>query len=102
MAKENSFTGPWAICGRCNGDGGHSHRLGAFTLDEFNQDFDDEEQERYFAGGYDETCEVCGGSGKVRTPANEEEREEAQADAEVDAEQRYWQRVEAYACGERE
>lgn len=101
MSRSN-FSGPWGICSRCNGDGGHSHRLGAFSSDEFDAEFDDEEQERYFAGGYDETCEVCDGAGKVRTPANADEEAEAQADADAAAQDRYWQRLEAHACGERE
>jgi DnaJ-class molecular chaperone len=96
------FTGPWVICGRCNGDGSHSHRLGAISAEEMAHDWDEEEQERYFAGGYDETCEECDGTGKVREPANDEEREAQKAAYEFRANERYWQRLEAHACGERD
>lgn len=94
------FTGPWVICSRCNGDGSHSHRLGAISAEQMAHDWDEEEQERYFAGGYDESCEVCEGTGKVRKAANNAERKEAQAERDARAEERYWQRLESHACGE--
>lgn len=56
----------WAICGQCNGEGMSSAYLGAFTREEFDEAFDYEEQERYFAGEYDRQCDVCHGSGKVK------------------------------------
>lgn len=56
----------WIICPTCSGDGSHSRDLGSFTVDEFNEAFDDEEQEMYFSGAYDRCCETCGGSGKIR------------------------------------
>lgn len=39
--------------------------MGSFSAAEFNEMFSTEEQEDYFAGAYDKSCEVCGGSGKV-------------------------------------
>lgn len=98
----NQFTGPSQVCQRCDGSGSHSHRLGAISAEDMANDWDEEEQERYMAGGYDETCEECGGSGEVRAPANDEEEAEAQAHREQIASERYWQRLEAYACGERD
>jgi hypothetical protein len=55
----------WRICPRCEGEGTSSAYLGDYTAEEFNEAFDPEEQERYFEGGYDRTCEQCNGTGKV-------------------------------------
>lgn len=55
----------WEICSACRGEGMSSAYLGAYTREEFDQEFDYEEQERYFAGEYDRPCEVCEGSGKI-------------------------------------
>lgn len=60
----------WAICGRCDGDGTHTNPAidgHGITADEWNgPDWDDESRETYLSGGYDVSCEVCGGSGKVQ------------------------------------
>jgi hypothetical protein len=59
----------WIICDECNGEGHNAKHLGAFTADEFNECFDtDEDRAAYFSGHYDQTCEACGGSGKVLIP----------------------------------
>ena len=55
----------WAICDYCHGDGGHSRRFGAYSADEWDE-LDEEFQEDYLSGRFDEPCEVCHGSGKVR------------------------------------
>lgn len=55
----------WAICDYCEGEGGHSHRFGSYSADEWNE-LDDDFQEGYLSGRYDSSCEACGGSGKVR------------------------------------
>lgn len=57
-----NFNYRWEICDVCNGDGGHSRRLGVINRD----DWDDEEFGYYMRGGYDITCELCNGSGKVK------------------------------------
>lgn len=73
----------WEICSKCDGNGSHSQHLGAFTLDEFNDQFDDEGQERYFRGEYDTECEDCEGLGRVQVSDNPEEPE---VDEEYDRE----------------
>jgi hypothetical protein len=55
----------WVICDTCEGEGGHSRRFGAMTHEEFS-DWDDDSQEAYLSGRYDECCEACNGSGKLR------------------------------------
>ncbi len=55
----------WCICGVCHGEGKSSAYLGAFSRQEFEEEFDYEEQEAYFNGEYDRTCDHCNGSGKV-------------------------------------
>lgn len=60
-------TGKWIICEHCEGEGRHSKRFGCMTMSEFMETFDDEEsREDYFDGAYDERCDACGGSGKMR------------------------------------
>lgn len=74
--------GAWIICPHCEGDGKHSKRLGAMTSTEFHDCFDDEEsREAYFSGAYDETCDTCRRSGKIR-----EDDEEALGRLEQDQE----------------
>lgn len=53
---------PWMICPDCNGDGHHAKALGEINVDEW----EDDELEHYFAGGYDNVCGTCRGAGKVR------------------------------------
>lgn len=96
-----SLPAEWIICGICSGEGKHSRRLGAFTREEFDQEFSPEEQEMYFQGAYDSKCENCGGTGKVLvvdedrlTPEHKKAWEtycddQRSAQAERDAEMRY-------------
>jgi hypothetical protein len=55
----------WSICDYCDGDGGHSRRFGAISADEWHE-WSEEAQESYLSGRYDERCDLCNGSGKVR------------------------------------
>lgn len=64
-----------AVCSRCEGEGRHLHpAIGsyAYTRDEFEEAFsDDEQREAYFAGGhgmYGVACEVCNGAKVVPVP----------------------------------
>lgn len=57
----------WCICDVCEGHGGSSAYLGAFTQDEMDE-CGDEFLEDYVAGAYDRACESCGGTGKVLEP----------------------------------
>ena len=55
------------VCPRCEGVGSHLHpAIGehAYTPEEFNESFDDEEAEQYFkrGGRYDVQCEECHGA----------------------------------------
>lgn len=60
-------TDKWIICTLCGGDGCvvnpeiDAHGLTAEEME------DDEFREAYFSGAYDETCQRCGGSGKLRS-----------------------------------
>lgn len=97
--QEFQVPAKWAICDRCEGSGGSSAWLGAFSAEEFAEQFDYDEQADYFAGKYDRPCEFCGGSGKVLIAnvaaasfaakrAMVCERQRARWDAEARAEQR--------------
>lgn len=70
--EENGKPPPsrWAICEDCHGEGHNSRHLGDVTnwLAE-----DPDAAEDYFAGLYDQTCQNCGGSGKVREFSGEAE-----------------------------
>jgi RecJ-like exonuclease len=94
----------WEICHRCDGEGKHVNPNidgNGITSSEWAE-WDDESRETYMSGGYDVTCEECGGSGKVRaadvdkmTPEVREaweshERAVAECDAETRAERRYF------------
>jgi hypothetical protein len=76
---------PWIICPCCRGEGKSSAYLGSYSREEFEREFDYEEQEAYFNGDYDRTCDTCHGSGKVRDepfdPAWESERRMREAEA---------------------
>lgn len=55
------------VCGRCEGFGTHLNpSIGehAYTMEEFNESFDDEGKEEYFKRGgiYDVTCFECKGN----------------------------------------
>lgn len=64
----DKYPATWAICPCCDGEGKSSAHLGSFTMSEFDEQFDLEEQENYFNGDYDKTCAECKGSGKVLEP----------------------------------
>ena len=58
----------WAICGCCEGEGKSSLYLGAITQSDREPGGsweDPDEFAEYMRGGYDRTCDECGGSGKV-------------------------------------
>lgn len=57
---------PWMICPTCHGNGSHSLRFGAISMEDFERDWDPDEREDYMAGRYDETCGTCRGTGKIR------------------------------------
>jgi len=59
----------WMICDECRGEGmslcdgmrGH-----AYSMEEFHEEFDEEERHGYFTGRYDTRCDSCNGTGKVK------------------------------------
>jgi DnaJ-class molecular chaperone len=55
----------WHICPICEGEGSHSHHLGALTSSDL-EDWSQEDLDCLMNGGYDRTCATCEGSGKVR------------------------------------
>jgi hypothetical protein len=55
----------WEICESCRGNGSHSKHLGVISHEDLN-DWDEEDFHRYRSGVYDQTCDRCNGSGKVR------------------------------------
>lgn len=55
----------WVICDYCDGDGGHSRRFGAISAEDFAE-WDEDSRHSYLSGRYDERCDSCNGSGKVR------------------------------------
>lgn len=77
------------VCPSCDGTGKSSSYLGAFTSDEFDNQFDPEEQEAYFAGAYDKVCDQCEGRNVIevvnedRIPAGLVAAYRAQQDAEA-------------------
>lgn len=63
----------WEICYGCEGHGTHLNRsIGehAYSMEEFNESFDEEQQEQYFKRGgiYDVKCSRCNGTGKIQVP----------------------------------
>lgn len=75
--------GAWMICPNCDGEGRHSRHMGSFTMSEFYECFEEQEdRDAYFAGAYDQPCYTCRGTGKVR-----EDDEEAFIRLERDREQ---------------
>lgn len=57
----------FVVCPNCEGHGTHlnnSMRNHAYSLEEFEYEFDEEEKEHYFRRGgmYDVVCEACGGN----------------------------------------
>lgn len=97
----------WEICDRCRGNGTHVNPSidgHGITMEEWNgPDWDDESREMYMSGGYDVRCEAGCVDGKVLeidmaqldddTRKRVEVRQQQQA--EWDAEQVYWRRLES-------
>lgn len=54
----------FAVCPSCEGTGGSSAYLGAFTSDDMH-DMDDDFRDDYFSGAYDRTCTECKGRNVV-------------------------------------
>lgn len=80
------MTTKWQICCNCEGEGKHSKRLGTIDVNEW----DTEALACYMNGDYDEPCEVCQGSGKVKAGLNRTLRYYA-TDEEY-----YWKREGGY------
>ncbi len=94
------------VCERCEGHGTHLNpSIGnhAYTAEEFQDSFDDEQQEQYFRRGgiYDVKCEECGGRNVVQVVDREATMTEEQKahlvayDAHMEEEERY--RIQAQA-----
>lgn len=62
----------WDICSRCDGEGSHVNPSidgNGISAEEFmGPDWDDDEREMYFSGGYDVACEAGCTNGKVLVP----------------------------------
>lgn len=63
---EHALPAKMAVCERCEGHGTHLHpAIGghAYTREEFDREFDEEERGEYFrrGGRYDVACQDCGG-----------------------------------------
>lgn len=103
----------WEICSTCRGNGGHSLRFGAITEEDRRLNWDDESFQDYMSGAYDETCQTCEGTGKVAVVdreacaphpdlaaalayKDEQERIDAEIEAEHRAEMRYCYGLDAY------
>ena len=71
--KGNNMKGKWEICCNCDGNGKHSRHLGCYTQEDLDE-MSDDEIEYYMNGGYDVTCSVCRGTGKVRAEDNRVEQ----------------------------
>ncbi len=102
---EEEFPSKMEVCSRCEGHGMHLHPdIGshAYSMEEFNNEFDDEGKEEYFRRGgiYDVKCEECKGLRVVPVVAEnlfnekhkelyaryeEYERERARHDAEYES-----------------
>ncbi len=98
------------VCHKCEGYGSHLNpSIGehAYSMEEFNESFDDEGKEEYFKRGgiYDVTCSVCKGNKvvpsvdeehlteeqkKLYADYQEHEEEQARSDAE-DRQTRYYE-----------
>lgn len=51
------------LCDYCAGEG--SHALGGEAIHDWNE-WDPDERDFYMSGGYDSTCEMCKGTGRLR------------------------------------
>jgi len=70
-----TLSSKWAICSICDGEGSHvnpSIDCNGITQSEW-EEWDYEDREMYMSGGYDQSCESCNGSGKVRVYAEANE-----------------------------
>ncbi len=97
--EETSFPVPakWEICDRCGGEGHHVNPAvdgHGISAEEWEQDWDDDSREAYFAGRYDVACEAGCEDGKVRVPdhakASDEERAAIRDWERSQADQRRW------------
>jgi len=64
----------WEICDVCGGDGSHVNPAidcGGISQDDFYDDPDFADS--YFSGAFDQQCQTCSGTGKVRVPARGED-----------------------------
>jgi len=59
--KEHELPCKYEVCPTCRGKGKHSLHLGAITQEDRERDWDHESWEEYMRGGYDRTCDRCGG-----------------------------------------
>lgn len=103
---ELELPGAWRICDRCRGEGQHTNPAidghGITAEEWWGPDWDDESRELYMTGGYDVACSDCHGTGKVlevdvdRVPPELAELLQAddRARLEIEAEARYWARLE--------
>lgn len=67
---EHTLPSVMEVCSECNGHGTHliaGMKGHAYTSEEFEDSFDEEERHEYFTPGgrYDVTCEECGGKNVV-------------------------------------
>lgn len=106
---EVGVPGMWEICSNCRGNGTHVHRAidgNGITGSEWAE-WDQDERETYLSGGYDVACDEGCIAGKVVVPDEDRcsarekemlERHYAQerVNAQVDAEDAYYRRME---CG---
>ena len=98
MVEDKEIPAHWDICESCDGEGGTSSHLGAFTSEEFYEAFETEEdQQRYFNGGYDNKCDECNGTGKVLYPNWDDLSED---DARMVELYLFGNRFERSGCGE--
>lgn len=73
--EEQEIPCRFEVCGRCQGKGTHVNPSidgHGITMDEWwGPDWDDESREQYMSGGYDVSCEECGGLRVVEVPDEE-------------------------------
>jgi hypothetical protein len=55
----------WVICDSCRGNGSHSKHLGVISHEDLIE-WDEEDFYNYRSGVYDQICDRCNGSGKVK------------------------------------
>lgn len=85
------------VCDRCRGKGVHDHPAfsNGITADEWNgPDWDDDSRETYMSGGYDVTCEECGGLRVVLVADEERMTDEQRRLWEQHCEWEYQDRME--------